>query len=51
MAMSWENLIARLCFPGNSKIQVNPLVTFNTPQNSTSCANNMSNGTRLAESA
>lgn len=49
--MSQEKLIARLCFPGNSKIQVNPLVTFNTPQNSTNCANNMSNGNRLAEPA
>lgn len=51
MAMSQEKLIAWLCFPGNLKIQVNPLVTFNTPQNSTNCANNMSNGTRLGEPA
>lgn len=51
MAMSQEKLIARLCYPGNFKIQVNPLVTFNTPLNSTNCANNMSNGTSLAESA
>lgn len=51
MVMSWEKLIAWLCFPGNLKTQANPLVTFNTPQNSTNCANNMSNGTRLAEPA
>lgn len=49
--MSQEKLIAWLYFPGNLQTQVNPLVTFNTPQNSTNCANNMSNSTRLAETA
>lgn len=49
--MSQEKVTAWLYFPGNLKTKVNPLVTFNTPQNSTNCANNMSNGTRLAELA
>lgn len=51
MAMSYEKVTAWLCFPGNLKTKANPLVTFNTPQNSTNCANNMFNGTRLAELA